>query len=1322
MKKIYSTLLFSLVIVSSFAITKCKILQNAYMYRDHAFTVTSCNIGSAGNQVYSAPYIVLGTNKSVPYRYAGYSTSYPISKFQTNLNNCRKAGAKYPTGVGFNRDKYILNSNTAGTDCSGFTCQAAETPSYASTAWMHTLSGQYGSVNQLEGGDIMNKAGSHVRMVIKRNSNGTLHIIESAVGGWRVYETGSMSMSKFSGYVPRYYFNATSGGCAPPTPPDQTPPSTNFTVAQDWKKSSFNVTFNDADNHTTASGLTHRFYRVVEHIGNNIYQTNSTRGYLNENMDKSMPWHSKTTGTWSYSGGKLIQSDESAGNADMFFPISIKGDNVVYQWKAAVKGSGSNRRMGFKFLCSKNTGLGENGYHLYIGGPKNEVVLFRIQNNTYNLYGKLATSPVKINDKQEHLYRLFHNRKDGWIMLQIDGKIAYFDGFDKDTYLDFNQFWTNTYVSLSSQGSRLEVDHLVVWRERTGSTVNVKVGTGNTNDIRVQNGCSPSYQAGWMASLVKDAAHNYGAKATTFNVDFTPPSKGTVDVTSSSLTSVNFSWKDFVDDHSCIDNSTYRYSIGTACGGTQIKGWTAATGTSQTASGLSLLNNTDYYVSVKVKNKAGLESTYACKKFSIPKPPVASFAANKTTICAGESITFTNSSTDADSYSWKLNGASPSTTSTNPSPTVTFNTAGTHTIELTASNTGGTNKLSKTITVKPAPNAKITTSKLEICAGDFTTIKANNGASYLWSNGATGDSISVTQGGTYKVTVTGSNGCKTISSGMKITVNPLPTPVITATGATNVCEGENVPIDITGVSNGKSYAWSDGQTSSSINVQQSGTYMVTVTDIKNCKGTSNGISINLKPAPKPTLMPDTTIINLCQGASQVITASSTSGQYNWSSGQTTANLTVSATGKYTVSTTYSNGCIRASDEIDVTVHNNPTPTIIGATSFCDGDTAVLATQNFESYNWSTGGTNKEEKVTSTQSITLEVTDKNGCKGSFTGFNIAELPSAQATFTTANAQDTLLTLPGANVSFNNTSSNATSYIWDFGDGNTSADLHPTHTYTSTGKYTLKLIAQNTSCGNDTLVLSNFIRVKDNSPVAAFSVPTSTTCNGGTVAFQNTSDNALSYEWNFVGGTPNTSTDKDPIISYAQSGNYSVQLVITGIGGKSDTILKQITVSVLNGPVADYSTINQGKVVVFTNASKNGVTYNWDFGDGATSSSQSPFHDYKTDGIYTATLIVSNGNCSDTISKQIIVGSPASINNSNVSNINVFPNPANEFVTINIEDFQNKNIELIDISGKLIQSKLANSKNTTLDLEELSSGVYFLRIQQNDTLFLKKLIVK
>src|SRR4029079_12937446 len=121
--------------------------------------------------------------------------------------------------------------------------------------------------------------------------------------------------------------------------------------------------------------------------------------------------------------------------------------------------------------------------------------------------------------------------------------------------------------------------------------------------------------------------------------------------------------------------------------------------------------------------------------------------------------------------------------------------------------------------------------RTRFCVGGSVTLTASSAASYAWSNGATTSSITVNASGSYSVTVTDANGCSATSAATNVTVNPLPAASITGSGPTTFCAGCSVTLT---ASSGASYAWSNGATTPSITVNDSGSYSVTVTDPHGC--------------------------------------------------------------------------------------------------------------------------------------------------------------------------------------------------------------------------------------------------------------------------------------------------------------------------------------------------------------------------------------------------------------------------------------------------------------------------------------------------------
>jgi gliding motility-associated-like protein len=219
-----------------------------------------------------------------------------------------------------------------------------------------------------------------------------------------------------------------------------------------------------------------------------------------------------------------------------------------------------------------------------------------------------------------------------------------------------------------------------------------------------------------------------------------------------------------------------------------------------------------------------------------------------------------------------------------------------------------------------------------------------------------------------------------------------------------------------------------------------------------------------------------------------------------------------------------------------------------------------------------------------------------------------------------------------VKFNDLSSGATFYKWDFGDGNTSSLPNPTHTYTSTGNFTVTLIVTNITSCSDTLRKVNLVQIIppkaaiDNLPISSCA-PLSWTFSS-TV---NTSDPVISYQWDFGDGS--TSSLPNPTHTF-NAGAYTIQLIITTASGCTDTVTVApgiiASVKPVSNLVATPTDVCAHLPVNFTDLSTGAVTsWLWLFGDGSTSIAQNPVHIYEDTGYFDITLIVCNAGCCDSI---------------------------------------------------------------------------------------------
>ena len=409
----------------------------------------------------------------------------------------------------------------------------------------------------------------------------------------------------------------------------------------------------------------------------------------------------------------------------------------------------------------------------------------------------------------------------------------------------------------------------------------------------------------------------------------------------------------------------------------------AGAGTFSSTTGLVFISTTTGEVDIDASTVGSYLITYtdtdaatATFNLTINALPTVTVSVSAGTICVGESTTITASG--ASSYSWS-NGATGNSITVSPTTTTTFTATGTDSNGCVSS--GATQ-----ITVYPLPTVEIT-GTLSFCAGASTTLTATAGlSSYLWSSGETTQAITVTSGGSYTVTGTDSNGCIATSSASTVVEYPLPT--VSISGTLEFCAGQNTVLTATaGLS---SYLWSNGETTQAITVTSGGSYSVTGTDSNGC---SNNDSVSVTEHALPTVSISGTL-SFCAGANTTLTASGAS-TYLWSTGETTASITVSAGGSYSVTGTDANGC-SALDSASVTEYSLPSVSISGTLTYCAGASTTLdAGAGFASYSWSSGETTQTISGTA-GNYTVTVTDSNGCSNTSAQVTVTELPLDVAT--------------------------------------------------------------------------------------------------------------------------------------------------------------------------------------------------------------------------------------------------------------------------------------------------------------------------------------
>ncbi|RYY43243.1 MAG: PKD domain-containing protein, partial [Chitinophagaceae bacterium] len=219
-----------------------------------------------------------------------------------------------------------------------------------------------------------------------------------------------------------------------------------------------------------------------------------------------------------------------------------------------------------------------------------------------------------------------------------------------------------------------------------------------------------------------------------------------------------------------------------------------------------------------------------------------------------------------------------------------------------------------------------------------------------------------------------------------------------------------------------------------------------------------------------------------------------------------------------------------------------------------------------------------------------------------------------------------------ATFSNMSAGAVSYLWNFGDGITSTLANPTHTYTTTGNFTVTLIAVNANGCADTLVKPNYIKLQ--APEVSINNLTQRGCAPFTWTFTatvNSVDPVVSYLWNFGDGSGSTAQGPTHIFS---TGSYDISLIITTAGGCKDTVTVQSGIIASTKPAPAFTATPREVCafndVRFTDQSTGTVDeWIWQFGDGGGSTAQHPVHQYQDTGHFTVTFIAGNNGCYDTL---------------------------------------------------------------------------------------------
>lgn len=556
-----------------------------------------------------------------------------------------------------------------------------------------------------------------------------------------------------------------------------------------------------------------------------------------------------------------------------------------------------------------------------------------------------------------------------------------------------------------------------------------------------------------------------------------------------------------------------------------------------------------------------------------------------TPMCKGKRIDFTNNSSTGKNYYWDFGTGKNKDTSSLFSPSFTYKEAGTYTVKLIL-NKGMTCESSDSIkiTVSASPDSE-PISNTPVCVGSSIRLNANkvNDATYSWTgpSGFVSDkqnplitSASLQDSGDYFLIVS-IHGCNSVSAKTTVTVNPVPVVIINSNSP--VCTGQSIRLLAHSIP-GSSFSWTGANgfisqqqnpVISNSTADNAGAYTVT-TDINGCKGGPVSTEVIVLPSPPSPQISNSSPI--CSGSPLYLHAEniaggvfSWKGPNNFSSAEQNPAIPAARfadSGTFSATVTV-NGCISPPATTEAIINFSPTANFtVTPQGICPGmETVITYTGDGDSTNDFTWRYNTET-VTGRGPHTVRF-DSSGTVPFVLTVSAPKCPPNTSTqmlvidtVPTANFSSADLGCAPLPVFFKNKTRNGKTYNWIFGDGKTSREENPFHSYLP-GTYSVKLIATSTNGCADSITKSNLIQVIPN-PVASFNTYPSLShayeLSESYFQFTNQSRYYKRYVWHF--GDGDSSEVFSPEHAYSDTGDYTVTLIAYGDVGCIDSMRSTI----------------------------------------------------------------------------------------------------------------------------------------------------------------------
>lgn len=382
---------------------------------------------------------------------------------------------------------------------------------------------------------------------------------------------------------------------------DSDPPTTAINPTNNWETQDFSVSFNDQDN---GMGVHTPFYLVADTDGNGSWYANDDNGFKLDVFDQlTSDWTLQTT-QWNASGGLLEHLDENESNSNLWSDLTQDNAHAyLYEWDAMMTGNLTNRRSGMHLFCDDPTLSNRgNSYFVYYRVDSDKCQIYSVDNNVFTLE---TDDPVDLDPGLWYNYKVHYDPITGEIKAYVDDVLV-------SSWTDATPLQSGNSVSFRTGGCQAAIDNLKIYKSRTANET-VTIGSA-ASDVRYQN-MNPSSPSCEIYSICVDSANLWSSTASQLvNIDWTEAGplsvvdEFVVDAdTFYTSTEISGSWGAYQDTNSLT--TEYWYCVGDAPGDSNIVAWTNnGLTTLFTETGLSLINGTTYYVSVRSVNGAGIVS------------------------------------------------------------------------------------------------------------------------------------------------------------------------------------------------------------------------------------------------------------------------------------------------------------------------------------------------------------------------------------------------------------------------------------------------------------------------------------------------------------------------------------------------------------------------------------------------------------------------------------------------------------------------------------------------------------------------------------------